>query len=126
MHTSTSHPISLHAANGTRKYLTGSERRRFLKTAACTQPPLRLFCFVLGWSGGRLSEVLAVTPATIDAELGAVNLRTLKRRKPGVIRQVPLPDDVLADLERDLDLRARQRDPARAHKRLWPWSRTTA
>jgi hypothetical protein len=91
MHTSTLHPISLHARNGTRKYLTAAERRRFLKKAECTQPPLRLFCLVLGWSSGRLSEVLAVTPATIDTELGAVNLRTLKRRKAGVIRQVPLP-----------------------------------
>jgi integrase len=118
MHTSSFHPLSLHAANGTRKYLTASERLRIMRKAELTQPSLRLFCLVLGWSGARLSEVLALTPATIDLDIGAVNLRTLKRRKANVVRQVPLPDHVFADLEHDLDLRARQRDPARAHKRL--------
>jgi integrase/recombinase XerD len=37
-----------------------------------------------------------------------------------------LPGEVLDDLERCFRLRARRRAPAHAHKRLWPWSRTTA
>jgi hypothetical protein len=68
MRPSSFHPTSLHAANGTRKYLTIAERARFMETAAWTGPPVRPFCLVLALSGGRLSEVLELTPATIDAE----------------------------------------------------------
>jgi len=118
--------LSLFDPSGRRKYLNAAERHRFMRKAQWTQPSVRLFCLVLGWSGARISEVLALTPATIDFEVGVVNLRTLKRRKAAVTRQVPLPCDLLDSLEGNFDLRARQRDPTRAHKRLWSWSRTTA
>jgi integrase/recombinase XerD len=118
--------LSLFDQSGCRKYLNAAERRRFIAKAECAVPDVRLFCLVLGWSGARVSEVLALTPATIDLEIGVANFRTLKRRKAGFIRQVPLPDDLLDDLERSFDLRTRQRDPACADKRLWPWCRTTA
>ena len=52
------------------------------------------------------------------AHIGVANFRTLKRRKAGFIGQVPLPDELLDDLDRSLDLRTRQRHPARAYKRL--------
>jgi integrase/recombinase XerD len=125
MHEQPYDDLSLFSRSGSRKYLTTAERLRFMEKAEWTVAPVRLFCHVLGWSGGRISEMLALTPATIDTEVGAVNFRTLKRRKKGITRQVLLPGDVLDDLERSFDLLARQRDPARANKRLWPWSRTT-
>lgn len=87
---------------------------------------VRLFCLVLRWSGGRISEVLALTPAAIDIESGVANLETLKRRKRGVVRQVPLPRYVLSDLDRYFGLRRLQRDAKLAVKRIWCWSRTTA
>ena len=118
--------LSLFDQSGCRKYLNAAERLRFIKKAECAVPDVRLFCLVLGWSGARISEVLALTPTTIDLDIAVANFRTLKRRKAGFIRQVPLPDDLLDDLERSFDLRARQRDGARAHKRLWPWCRVTA
>jgi integrase/recombinase XerD len=52
----------------------------------------------LGWSGGRISEVLALTPAAIDIESGVANIETLKRRKRGIVHQVPLPRDSLREL----------------------------
>jgi integrase/recombinase XerD len=52
-------------------------------------PKIRLFCLTLGWSGARISEVLALAPASIDIESGVVSIQTLKRRKRGVVRQVP-------------------------------------
>lgn len=55
-----------------------------------------------------------------------MKFRTLKRRKAGLVRQVPLPGEVLDDLERCFGLRDRRRAPPHAHKRLWPWNRTTA
>src|SRR5262249_28164623 len=74
----------------------------------------------------RISEALALTPAAIDLDVGAASIETLKRRVRGIVRQVPLPRTVLRELDREFDLRAAQRDPTRAHRRLWPWSRTTA
>jgi integrase/recombinase XerD len=117
---------SLFGPSGNRKYLNATERRRFLESAQRLAPPERLFCQVLAWSGGRISEVLALTPAAIDIDTGTISILTLKRRKPGVVRQLPLPDNVLHELARVFKLRARQRDPDSASERIWSWSRTTA
>jgi integrase/recombinase XerD len=112
--------------SGSRKYLNAAERRRFVDAARQTAPEVRLFCFVLRWSGCRISEVLALTPAAIDIESGVASICTLKKRKRCVIRQVPLPRDMLAELNRTFALRRRQRDAVLVTERLWRWSRTTA
>jgi integrase len=117
---------SLFGQSGSRKYLNTAERRRFINAARHAEPTTRLFCLVLGWSGARISEVLAITPAAIDLESGGVSIETLKRRRHGIVRQVPLPTEVLHELERFFEVRRRQRDPEHADDRLWSWSRTTA
>jgi len=99
------HGLSLLGLYGNRKYLNAAERQRFIEAAQRARPKIRQFCLTLGYSGGRISEVLALTPASIDIESGAVSIQTLKRRKRGVIRQVPLPPDVLDELESVLKLR---------------------
>jgi integrase/recombinase XerD len=118
--------MSLYGPAGGRKYLNAAERRRFIKAANRADPETRLFCLLLGWSGGRISEVLALTAAAIDIDSGTANIETLKRRKRGIVRQVPLPRDMLRDLNRFFNLRILQRDPEPAVERLWAWSRTTA
>jgi integrase/recombinase XerD len=50
----------------------------------------------------------------------------LKRRRRGIVRQVPLPHYVLKDLNRYFGLRRLQRDADLAANRIWRWSRTTA
>jgi integrase/recombinase XerD len=118
--------MSLYGSTGSRKYLNAAERRRFAK-AACRAPlEVQFFCLVLSLSGGRISEILALTPAAIDIDNGVANLTTLKRRKCGIVRQVPLPRSVLEDLNRAFHLRRSQRDPDLAYRRIWRWSRTTA
>jgi integrase/recombinase XerD len=118
--------MSLYGPTGGRKYLNAAERRRFIKAAQRAPGAVRLFCLVLGWSGGRISEVLALTAAAIDIDTGVANIETLKRRKRGVVHQVPLPRDVLNELNRLFRLRVMQSDPNLAAERLWRWSRTTA
>ena len=118
--------MSLYGPTGGRKYLNAAERRRFVEAARQAPPNVRLFCLVLRWSGGRISEVLALTPAAIDIESGVTSIETLKRRQRGVIRQVPLPRDVLTELNRVFKLRSCQGNPDLAVTRLWRWSRTTA
>jgi integrase/recombinase XerD len=117
--------MSLHTSAGGRKYLNAAERRRFAATAHTMPAEVRVFCLLLMWSGCRISEALAVTPLAIDRQAGTIALITLKRRKDVVIRQVPLPMEVLNDLAKVFDLRAREEIPEAAAAPLWNWSRTT-
>ena len=79
---------------------------------------IRLFCLTLGWSGARISDALVLTPASIDIESGVASITMLKRRKCGIVRQVPLPWDVLEELDREFSLRDAQRDPVSADERI--------
>ena len=116
--------ISLHGPLGGRKYLNGSERRRFIAASERQAPDVRLFCLLLAWTGSRISESLAVTPAAFDLDRSIVSIVTLKRRR-FVVREVVLPPGVLAELDTAYDLRNSQIDPDRAARRLWPWCRVT-
>lgn len=117
--------LSLFSQSGSRKYLNAVERARFIEAAKIAPPERGLFCLTLGWSGARISEVLALTPAAIDLDCG-VCLQTLKRRKLGVFRQVPLPPFLLEQLDSHFALSNAQRNADLAGERIWPWSRTTA
>ena len=113
--------MSLYGSTGSRKYLNAAERRRFIKAARRAPLDVQLFCLVLSLTGGRISEILALTSAAIDVESGVANIMTLKRRKRGIVRQVPLPLSVLGELNRASNLRRRQRDPDSAYRRIWKW-----
>ena len=117
---------SLFGPFGNRKYLNAAERRRFLESVQRLPLPERLFCLTLAWSGARISEVLAISPVAIDVESGVIAIETLKRRRRGIVRQVPLPPDLLTNLDRLFGLGAAQRDPELANERIWRFSRTTA
>jgi integrase len=84
-----------------------------------------LFALTLAWTGARVSEVLALTPSSFQVECGTVAIQTLKRRKHSV-REVPLPPELLAAIDRHFALSIIRLDPRDADRRLWPWSRTTA
>lgn len=118
--------FSLHGWSGARKYLNVAERRRFHDALEHLPADARLFCLVLMWSGCRVSEALALTPAAIDLDTGVVSFVTLKRRKDGIIRQIPIPKSLADELEGTFALRARQLDPLLNSRRLWRWNRVTA
>ena len=126
MHQRADAGMSLYGSTGARKYLNAAERRRFAKAARRVPLETQLFCLVLSLSGGRISEILALTAAAIDIDSAVANIVTLKRRKRGIVRQVPLPRSVIGELDRAFHLRQRQRDPDSASRRIWSWSRTTA
>ncbi len=111
-------PTSLFDATGQRKYVCGTEGRRFLNAAARMDLESATFCRLLAFAGCRISEGLGLTPDRIDAEAGQVVFRTLKRRKL-VYRAVPLPSELLRDLVR------LSRDK-KADEALWSWCRQTA
>lgn len=118
--------VSLYTSAGARKYLNVAERQRFARAAGTMRPKHRLFCFALMWSGCRISEALAVTPVAIDREAGTIAFVTLKRRKASVVRQVPIPAELVQALTEVFDLVNRETDPALREVRLWRWSRSSA
>jgi integrase/recombinase XerD len=117
--------ISLYAPGGGRKYLNAAERGRALAVMKSLQADQALFALVLAWTGARVSEVLALGPASFQIESGVVAFQTLKRRKK-CFREVPIPPELMRALDRHFLLSAMQRDPQESDSRLWPWSRVTA
>ena len=91
---------SLHDRNGQRKYLTIAERDAFLE--ATTNLPLdrRLYCYVLACTGCRVSEALNLTLKNLDPTMNLIIFETLKQRRKGVYRAVPVPAELIDLLKR--------------------------
>lgn len=120
-------PVSLlYDQAGNRKYLTAAERRAFLRAVETLPPELRTFCRVLAYTGARISEVLALTPARIDAAARLVIVESLKKRRRGVFRAIPLPASLFEEMDRVHQLGDLRSRPELASRRIWPWCRTFA
>lgn len=117
---------SLYDRSGNRKYLVARERMAFVKAAAAERDVVATFCLTLAVTGARISEVLALTPERIDIADAAIIFETLKQRKKGVFRAVPVPRALLRRLESVHKVSAALADPERRSSRLWPWGRTAA
>jgi integrase len=116
---------SLHTCDGQRKFLNDGERKRAVAATGALTEHRALFVQVLAWTGARVSEVLALTPRSFQVENGLVTIVTLKRRKFSV-REVPIPERLVAALERFFGLASLQRDEKAAMRRLWAFCRMTA
>ena len=81
-------------SDGSRKYLTHDERQAFLTAAAQFPHDVRSFCHVLTYTGCRLAEALALTADRVDLVASRLTFETLKKRKRGVYRTVPVPPEV--------------------------------
>ena len=84
---------------GNRKYLTEAERGAFLKASEDEPREFRTFCVLLHYSGCRISEALATTAARIDLSNHTITFETLKKRKKGVYRTVPLSPEFIDMLD---------------------------
>jgi integrase len=107
--------MQLHTADGTRKYLTAGERDAFLREADLADRPVRTLCMTLAYAGCRLSEALALTADRVDLAAGVLVFESLKKRRAGVFRSVPVPPALL-----DTCVSARRRDPPSARMRRGP------
>jgi integrase/recombinase XerD len=112
---------SLFDRSGQRKYLTSAERAAFIAAAFRVAPNIGSFCVTLALTGARISEVLALTADRLDQSEGTIVLETLKRRRKGLFRAVPVPRELLSYLTAVHDL---PRHPLK--ERLWKFSRPTA
>jgi integrase/recombinase XerD len=118
---------SLFDANGQRLYITLAERNAFLEAASQADREVRTFCMVMAYSGCRISEALALTGKSIDFGQKAIVFETLKKRKSGIFRAVPVPDTLLDTLNMVHGLQEFAKGKkSRLKLPLWEFSRTTA
>lgn len=104
---------------GNRKYLNATERRAYLR-ASRNEPDAvrRAFGLTLFHCGCRISEALNLTAERVDLANRAIVFETLKRRKTGCFRGVPIPDE-LVELIREI---TPKNEPS---ARIWTFSRAT-
>ena len=91
--------IQLYDAHGRRLYLSAAERDAFLDAATHADRPLRTLCSVLYYTGCRISEALALIARRIDLHDQTIIFESLKKRRRGVYRAVPVPPSLLDTLD---------------------------
>jgi integrase/recombinase XerD len=118
--------FQLYDSAGRRLYMTQAERLSVLAAAERAGRDVRTFCHVLTHSGARISEALNLTADRVDLAAGVIVLETLKKRRRGIYRPVPVPASVLDALELVHNIRDAQRAKDKGRSiTLWPWGRTT-
>ena len=118
---------SLYGPTGQRKYLTPAERREFLQAAETASREVLTFCWTLAYTGCRISEGLALSADRVDLKDGVLVFESLKKRRRGVYRAVPVPPVLLDSLDVVHDLQtARKQQDQGSGVYLWDWSRPTA
>ena len=89
---------------------------------------MRTLCAVLYYTGCRISEALALTPRRVDINGQTIIFESLKKRRRGLYRAVPVPETLIDQLDMVHGIRE-------AHRRkkndildapLWPIARNTA
>lgn len=116
--------ISLFDDSGNRKYLTPEERELFRQATGEVSRDWRMFGLMLYFTGCRLSEALNIKVKDVDFAAGAVTIGTLKQRRSGVYRQVPLSPDFINSLDNSFDLRTLQKKNSKTRNQyIWGWSR---
>jgi integrase len=119
--------MDLYDRYGSRKYLTTPEWHAFLRAADAAPPEVNTFCRTLAYSGARISEVLALSADRVDIADGLLIFESLKKRRRGIYRAVPVPPGLLQMLAEIHGLAAARRAPDGGRSaRLWGWSRATA
>src|ERR1700689_2636909 len=119
--------MRLYDNNGHRKYLTPAERQNFIHASESALRQIRTFCGTLVHTGCPISQALALTADRVDIDDGVVIFESLKKRRRGVYRAIPVPPTFLDTLDLVHDLRAARRGEDRGRSvQLWPWSRPTA
>ena len=95
--------MTLHTGQGQRKYLNQSERLRFFEITKKKSIDIKLFSQLLFFTGARIAEVHNLNVQSIDFSNKTVILETLKRRKRGIFREIPLPPFLLTILKKYIE-----------------------
>ena len=95
--------MSLRDRKGQRKYLNRVERLRFLESTIPSRTDIKLFCQLLYYTGARIAEIHHLKTGSIDFSNKTVIIESLKKRKKGVFREIPLPIHLLESLQCYID-----------------------
>jgi site-specific recombinase XerD len=79
---------------------------------------VRAFCLALAYLGCRISEALELRGRDVQDTENLISIRCLKKRGKLVVREVPAPPCLIAELA--------QVHRLDCHLRFWPWGRTSA
>ncbi len=105
---------------GRRKYLNGAERQAYFDVIKGESDEAhRAFGLTLFHTGCRISEALSLTGTGIDLSQKCIVFETLKQRRRGQFRAVPIPDSLVGALGKLL-VGADRSSP------IWRFSRATA
>lgn len=118
---------------GQRLYLTPEEREAFLKAADNEVREKRMLCHVFHYTGCRTSEILELAPYRINTDQKEIVIRTIKkrkydnqgRRKKPQFRAVPVPGELIKDLDLVFDLKNNLTIKKAEKKPFWTYSRST-
>src|SRR5215213_4646208 len=91
--------MQLYDAEGRRLYLTEDERRAFIAAAAKAPRAVRTFWGVLHATGCRICDALALSADPVDLSGRVIVFESLKKRKRGVFRAVPVAPELLDALD---------------------------
>ena len=117
--------ITLHDHRG-RKYLTREERDRFLAAVRShPRPAVQTLARTLALTGCRVSEALGIRACDVDLGAAQIRIATLKRRRTHW-RAVPIPEDLVHELDLVHRVRRAQASPRGAKAALWTITRQTA
>ncbi len=95
--------LSLRDGKGERKYLNQAERLLFLESTNHYRTDVKLFCQLLYYTGARIAEIHNLKSNNIDFSNKTVVIESLKKRKKGVFREIPLPSYLLEELQHYID-----------------------
>lgn len=119
--------MNLYDQHGYRKYLNPAERDAFLKASDDAEREVRTFCHTLCYTGCRISEALALTADRVDLKDSTVIFESLKKRRNGIYRPVPIPPALVDALNMVHDIRTAQKRRNRGRGvHLWTFARNTA
>ncbi len=126
--------MRLFSPEGERLYLNDDERDSFLKSSVNEKRENRVFCTILHYTGCRPSEALELKAKSISFSERTIVFRTLKKRavdnrgrkKLPQYRTIPVPDNVINEIDLVFDLRRLQNDSDLNNELLFKMSRTTA
>lgn len=112
--------LSLYSGAGERKYINADERIRFLKAAEQSAPVVQTLCILLVYSGCRLSEALSLSPASVQSVARILAVRSLKKRGKMIVREVPIPDILIDQLDQVFELSITQTHQTKKVSTFWP------
>lgn len=88
--------MRLYTKEAQRLYLNAAELKRFLAAANQAPPHIRRFALTLAYTGVRLTEARSLRYGAFQLEARVLSVQSLKKRRTGVTREVPVPRSLKA------------------------------